>query len=40
MTDEVWILFDRYDLSGNACVKNVVESYLVQGNTPAADIKC
>ncbi len=27
-------------LSGNACVKNVVESYLVQGNTPAADIKC
>lgn len=27
-------------LSGNACVKNVVESYLAQGNTPAADIKC
>jgi pimeloyl-ACP methyl ester carboxylesterase len=27
-------------LSGNACVKNVVESYLVQGNTPATDIKC
>jgi pimeloyl-ACP methyl ester carboxylesterase len=27
-------------LSGNACVKNVVESYLVQGNTPTADIKC
>jgi pimeloyl-ACP methyl ester carboxylesterase len=27
-------------LSGNDCVKNVVESYLVQGNTPAADIKC
>jgi hypothetical protein len=27
-------------LSGNPCVKNVVESYLVQGNTPAADIKC
>jgi hypothetical protein len=27
-------------LSGNACVKYVVETYLVQGNTPAADIKC
>jgi pimeloyl-ACP methyl ester carboxylesterase len=27
-------------LSGNPCVRNVVDSYLVQGNTPAADIQC